>query len=113
MRRMAVDCRAHLKMLGGEREGRLSDLSEAGARFESPNPPSEGVTGMLSWNGHEHFGRIVWANEHSCGLIFERPIPLSVVAETAQSADLPNGPVAKFGNIPLAPRGRRGLVAPD
>lgn len=111
--RHTVDCKARLKMLGGDREGRLSDLSEMGARFDTSNPPSEGVTCLLSWNGHEYFGKIVWTNENSCGLIFERPIPLSVVSETVQAVDLPTGPIANFGNIPIAPRGRRGLVSTD
>lgn len=113
VRRHTVDCRAKLKMLGGDRDGRLSDLSEAGARFDTPNPPTEGVTCLLSWNGHEHFGKIVWANENGCGLIFERSIPMSIVLETAQAVDEPTGPIANFGNIPIAPRGRRGLVSLD
>lgn len=102
-----VDCPATLKMLGGDREGRLSDLSEAGARLETANPPAEGVSGLLSWNGHEHFGKIVWANERSCGIVFERPIPLSVVEETVETLEIPTGPVANFGNIPLGQKRSR------
>ena len=97
-------------MLGGDRVGRLSDLSEAGARFDTDNPPSEGVSGLLSWNGHEFFGKIVWANENSCGLVFERNIPSSVVDGTAQAIEVQNGPVANFGNIPVARRGRRASL---
>ena len=114
VQRYTVDCAAKLKMLGGDREGRLSDLSEAGARFDTPRPPQEGVSGLLAWGDHEYFGKVVWANENSCGLIFERPIPLSVVEQTCEVVEVQSGPVANFGNIPVATRGRRsGLVSRD
>ena len=113
--RYAVDCPATLKMLGGDRVGRLSDLSDAGARLETNNPPSEGVSGLLSWNGHEHFGKIVWANDKSCGIIFERPIPMHIVEETVEQVEVQTGPVANFGKIPLGQkRSRRAsLVSED
>ena len=108
--RYKVDCPAKLKMLGGDREGRLSDLSEAGARFDTANPPSEGISGLLSWAGHEYFGKIVWANENSCGILFERSIPTSVVEKTCEAIETQSGPVANFGNIPVAKRGRRASL---
>ena len=108
-RRYAVDCPARLKMLGGDRLGRLSDLSEAGARLDTPNPPVEGVSGLLEWGGHEHFCKVVWVNDNSCGLVFERPIPLAIVEQASQTVDAPSGPVANFGKIPLGQkRSRRG-----
>lgn len=110
VQRYSVDCAAKLKMLGGDREGRLSDLSEAGARFETENPPHEGVSGLLAWRGHEYFGKVVWANEKSCGLVFERPIPHRIVAETCKVVEVQSGPVANFGNIPVAKRGRRASL---
>ena len=114
VQRYTVDCPAQLKMLGGNRDGRLSDLSEAGARFETSNPPQEGVSGLLAWGDHEFFGKIVWANDNSCGIIFERPIPLSVVEQTCEVVEVQSGPVANFGNIPVASRGRRAsLVSRD
>ena len=114
VQRYTVDCPAQLKMLGGNRDGRLSDLSEAGARFETSNPPQEGVSGLLAWGDHEFFGKIVWANENSCGIVFERPIPLSVVEQTCEVIEVQSGPVANFGNIPVASRGRRAsLVSRD
>ena len=114
VQRYTVDCPAKLKMLGGDREGRLSDLSEAGARFDTPNPPQEGVSGLLAWGDHEFFGKVVWANQNSCGLVFERPISMSVVEETCDVVEVQSGPVANFGNIPVAARGRRAsLVSRD
>ncbi|EDL50601.1 PilZ domain-containing protein [Erythrobacter sp. SD-21] len=114
VQRYTVDCPAQLKMLGGNRDGRLSDLSEAGARFETANPPQEGVSGLIAWGDHEFFGKIVWTNENSCGLVFERRIPLSVVEASCEVVEVQSGPVANFGNIPVATRGRRAsLVSRD
>ncbi|MBX7540370.1 PilZ domain-containing protein [Qipengyuania sphaerica] len=114
VQRYTVDCPAKLKMLGGDREGRLSDLSEAGARFETGNPPQEGVSGLLAWGDYEFFGKIVWVNENSCGIVFERPIPFAVVEQTCEIVQTQAGPVANFGNIPVASRGRRAsLVSRD
>lgn len=112
VQRYTVDCPAKLKMLGGDREGRLSDLSEAGARFDTANPPQEGVSGLLSWGDYEFFGKVVWANQNSCGIVFERPLSLNVVEQTCEIVEVQSGPVANFGNIPVAARGRRAsLVA--
>ena len=110
-KRHPCDCPARLTLLGGDCEGRLADLSEIGARFDTAKPPAEGVSGLLSWNGHEFFGKVAWANDDCCGVVFERPIPMAVLQETVQRVDKPSGPVADFGNIPIAPRGRRGLIA--
>ena len=114
VQRHSVNCPAKLQMLGGDREGRLSDLSEAGARFDTADPPKEGASGLLSWGQHEFFGKVVWSNDKACGLVFERPIPHAVVHETVDIVEVESGPVAKFDNIPVATRGRRsGLVSRD
>ncbi|MAW91170.1 MAG: hypothetical protein CL575_04950 [Altererythrobacter sp.] len=114
VQRYSVDCTSRLKMPGGNRDGRLSDLSQTGARFETANPPQQGVSGLLSWGEHEFFGKIVWTRDSSCGFLFERPIPASVVEETCDVVEVESGPVAKFDNIPVAKRGRRAsLVSRD
>ena len=109
VKRHSVDCPARLKMAGGDRQGRLSDISEAGVRFHTDNPPVQGISGMLEWNGHEYFGKVVWVNDQGCGVVFERAIPSFVVEQTVASAasEVATGPVAKFGNIPLGQK--RGL----
>ncbi len=101
-------------MPGGDRPGRLSDLSEAGARFESQVSPVEGASVLLVWADQEHFCKAVWVKGHSCGLVFERPIPLSVVEHTVEYVDVQSGPVANFGNIPLGQkRSRRAALIPS
>lgn len=111
VKRYSVDCPARLKMLGGDREGRLSDLSERGARLETRSPPNEGVSGLLAWGGQEHFCKVIWANDGSCGLLFEQPIPLSVVEQSVEALEVQTGPVANFGNIPIGQkRSRRAAM---
>lgn len=114
VQRFRVDCPARLKMLGGEHEGRLSDLSQAGARFDTPSPPQKGVTGLLTWGEYEFFGKVAWSNETGCGMVFERPIPLSVVESSCEIIEVEAGPVANVSRIPVARHGRRAsLVSRD
>lgn len=111
VRRYSVDCAAKLKMLGGDRDGRLSDLSETGARLETRSPPAEGASGLLAWGDQEHFCKVIWANDGSCGLLFERPISLAVVERSVGGFDVQAGPVANFGNIPIGQkRSRRAAM---
>jgi hypothetical protein len=111
-RRYIVDCAARLVMAGGDREGRLSDLSEHGARFETDAPPASGATGFLRWEGEEHYCKVVWAAEGRCGLHFERPIQTGLVEKTCSHVEVTLKPVATVGRIPLGQR-RSGRLAAD
>ena len=114
VQRYRVDAPARFKTLGGVREGRLSDLSEAGARLETSGALKQGSSGLLAWGDYEFFGKVVWVKDNTCGIVFERPIPHSVVARTCEVVEVESGPVANFGNIPVAARGRRAsLVSRD
>lgn len=88
----------------GEHHGRLSDLSEEGARFELDRPPPQGISGMLAIGDFEAFCQVQWASETACGLAFERPIPAALVARLAAERVTHGGPAANFGNIPLGQR---------
>ena len=110
VQRHSVNCAASFKMLGGDRQGRLTDLSEAGARFACEQPPLEGGSGLLIWNIHEYFCKVVWSNGSECGVLFERPIPYAIVHETVDIVEVQAGPVAKFDNIPVARKGRRATL---
>lgn len=111
-RRYVVDCPARLSMAGGDREGRLSDLSEHGARLETAVPPAPGTTGFLRWDGEDHYCKVIWSTESRCGLQFERPITTQLVETTCSHVEVTLKPVAAVARIPLGQR-RSGRVAAD
>jgi len=111
--RYRVDCPAQLRMPSGARQGWIYDISQDGARFTTANPPPTGTSGLLEWGIHEAFGKIIWSNEDGCGIEFERPISRVLIEATVAENATPTGPAAKFGNIPVAPKGRRRLVSGD
>ena len=82
--RFTVDCEARLKLAGGERPGRLSDLSESGARFETEKPPLSGTLARLIWGNQDHPCRVMWSSDGRCGIHFDRAIDTAIVAQTAQ-----------------------------
>ena len=109
--RYRLDCPAQLSMPSGERQGWLYDISIDGARFTTNNAPPTGTSGLLEWGAHEAFGKVIWANEEGCGIEFERPISMNIIEQLSAHSVEPTGPVANFGKIPLARKGRRGLVS--
>lgn len=109
VRRWTVDCEAWLRLVGGVFRGRLTDLSEKGARFACETLPIVGARAMINFSDQEHFGKIVWASDGQCGLLFERPIPASVVQACSIETEIELGPVARFGNIPLGQKRSRRL----
>lgn len=99
---MRVDCPATFALPRGEHHGRLTDLSEDGARFELERPPTTGISGLLEIGDFQAFCRVQWVGVGACGLAFERPIPAELVARLAAERVTHIGPAADFGNIPLA-----------
>ena len=104
--RARTDCAARLQTPGGDWRGRLWDLSEDGARVKVDNPPAQGVMCLISWHEHEMFCRVAWSDADMCGVRFERPIFRSVVLATlgAPEPEMPSGPAASVGNIPVGRR---------
>jgi hypothetical protein len=106
--RARADCEARLQTPGGDWRGRLWDLSETGARVQVANPPAEGVLALLKWNASEVFCRVVWSADDMCGVVFERPLAGSVVAETVgHEVAVDRGPAASVGSIPVGQRRSR------
>jgi hypothetical protein len=104
--RAHTDCPARLQTPGGDWHGRLWDLSEEGARVQVSNPPAQGVMCLISWQANELFCRIVWTADDMCGVLFERPISRAVVQQTLgePEPEIPSGPAASVGNIPIGRR---------
>jgi hypothetical protein len=112
-RRYVVDCPARLAMAGGDREGRLSDLSEHGARFETAAAPAVGANGFLCWEGEDHYCTVIWSAEGRCGLRFDRPIALGLVEQTCSQVQVMLRPIAAVGRIPLGQRRSGRLTSED
>ena len=110
-RRVRIDCPATLLMPSGNRDGRLFDISEEGARFTTDNPPAQGCSTILEWPVHEAFARVIWSNSTGCGLAFDRPISTAIVNETAARAPVEVGRAAASGNIPLGRKRSRRPIA--
>lgn len=108
-RRYVVDCPARFTMAGGDRDGRLTDLSEHGARLDTGATPSVGTTGFLRWNSEDHYCKVIWSDERRCGLQFERPISLAVLESTCSHVEVSLRTVAAVAKIPLGQR-RSGRI---
>jgi hypothetical protein len=61
---------------------------------------------LIRWQSTELFCKVVWSAEDMCGVLFERPIPYSVVMETlgTPEREAPRGPAASVANIPFGRR---------
>ncbi len=115
--RARTDCPVRLQTPGGTWHGRLWDLSEAGAGLQVEKPPAQGAIALISWQANELFCRIVWVADDKCGVLFEKPIPSSVVLETLgepePEAETDPGPAASVHNIPIGRRRSRLRIADD
>lgn len=103
---MRVECPAELHLIGSIRAGKLSDLSVTGARFQTGEPPQAGLSGMLKWQTHEAFCKVVWSVGELCGLAFDRPLKRALIDRTLEH-EARTAPVAAVGNIPLGQKRSR------
>lgn len=66
----------------------LTDLSTGGARIMLNRRVRIGEQVVLSiGRGLEGFGEIVWASETQCGILFEEPLPSTVLQTVRQLND--------------------------
>ena len=105
--RFTVDCAARLIVSGSERAGRISDLSESGARFETERPPLAGTGARLLWGDQDRSCRVMWSSEGRCGLHFDRPIDTAIVTRTTSGEQ---GASSRLGLALGQPSSLRALV---
>lgn len=110
--RISFDCPACFRTISGDREARLANLSEQGAKVLIASPPRDGMSGWLIFAGHELFCKVIWASSDSCGVEFERPLSQQAFFLLAGLEAAASGPVARTGNIPLG-RKRSSLLVAD
>lgn len=105
--RSRVNCPVQLQLPSGRRSGCMVDLSERGARIEVTNPPGVGASVLLEWMCYDEVCKVIWVNDDTCGLMFEKPISPTRVLEAQQHREEFSGPVAEVSNIPLGRRRSR------
>lgn len=104
--RTPVNCPARLRTCFGDRAGSLSDLSVTGARLQTADPPREGTTALLEWEGHDSICRVVWSKPDACGLVFEPPLARHVIEKYA----VPAGPVEPPAELGRIAQGKRSSL---
>jgi hypothetical protein len=78
----------------------LEDISRDGARFSAPDLPlGEGEQLIFRADYLQAFGRVAWANNNECGVVFESPITLEAVEQLRRDAKINSG-------MPLSPEER-------
>ncbi len=105
--RFAVQIPAIFRTISGDRECRMANISDNGAKLETASPPAQGVSGMLILGEQEVYCTVIWSNDGACGIEFERNIGEDALVEIAGEQVRNAGPVANAGNIQMGrKRGR-------
>lgn len=107
--RFAIEIPVILRTVVGDRNCRMENISDKGAKLETDTPPKEGMNCWLVLGEEEIYCRVVWANETSCGVEFERAISENRLIAMLGKPSTNNSPVAKAGNIKMG-RKRSGLL---
>ena len=107
--RLLIEIPVGFRTVSGLRECNMANISDSGAMLELSDPPALGVSGWLVMGDDEIYCTVIWANERSCGIEFEKslgPNTLNLIAG-GQTREL--GPAANRGNIQMG-RKRVSLV---
>lgn len=97
--RSRINLPARLHTAGGDQSVWLADLSEYGAGISMSNPPRVGMPGVLKWGPYKVFFTVAWANDDSCGVIFDAPISGEIVLEAIREGALKNDRSAEPSRI--------------
>ena len=107
--RMLIEIPMSFKTVSGVRECQMTNISDTGAMLEMESPPSMGVSGWLMMGADEIYCTVIWTNEKSCGIEFERSLGSDTLNEIVGDKTRDVGPAANRGNIQMG-RKRSSLV---
>ena len=99
--RFTIDIPVILRTISGDRECRMANISDNGAKLETDTPPREGVSGWLIMGGEEIYCTVIWSKEGACGIEFERSLSEDKLVEIAGEQVTETVPVANRGNIQM------------
>ena len=86
--RLRLGIPAQVLLLKGLDNCLLDDLSQSGARVTLAGwPPSVGAGVVLTAQGLDVFGSVIWARDGRFGIAFEEPLPLHTVVNLRHFAD--------------------------
>lgn len=97
--RSRINIPARMCTAGDEQSVWLADLSEHGAGISLRAPPALGVPGVLKWGSYEVFFTVAWANDDSCGVMFDVAISQEIVLEAMREGALKNDRSAEPSRI--------------
>ncbi|WP_338466632.1 hypothetical protein RXV95_13930 [Novosphingobium sp. ZN18A2] len=97
--RNRINLPAQFHTAGGDQAVWLADISEYGAGISLADPPMVGTPGMLKWGYYEVFFTVAWANDDSCGVMFDAPISGEIVLEAIRKGGLTNNRSAQPSRI--------------
>lgn len=109
--RFTIDIPVILRTISGDRHCHMANISDNGAKLETPEPPPQGVSGWLIMGKQEIYCTVIWANDSACGIEFERAIGEQTLVEIAGDQVKEAGPVAQAMNIPMGRKRSGRLVA--
>lgn len=107
--RLLIEIPVGFKTVSGLRECHMANISDSGAMLEMERPPVTGVSGWLIMGADEIYCTVVWTNEKSCGVEFERSLGAHTLNQIVSGKARELGPAANRGNIQMG-RKRSSLV---
>lgn len=99
--RFTIDIPVTLRTISGDRECRMANISDTGAKLETAEPPREGISGWLIMGEEELYCTVIWANEGACGVEFERALGEERLIEIAGEQVKKTVPIANTGKIQM------------
>lgn len=80
--RLAVRLVAKLKSRSRTQSAILENISKNGAKLAITEPPGVDSEVILQWHGNELFGRVSWASETHCAVVFGSAVSPGVLQAT-------------------------------